>query len=180
MQVTKAQGIVGAILAGGAASRFGSDKAMALLQGVPLIDHVATALAPQADTLVVVGRPHGALVSVPDHPAPGFGPLGAIAGALRWARANGYAVVLSAPCDAPVLPPDLVPLLGGEGAAYVAALPVLGWWPVTLADHLATWLATDQPRAVRRWASAVNARAVTLPTVPPNVNTAADLAALDR
>lgn len=172
------QRVVGAILAGGAARRFGSDKALAELEGRPLIDHVAAALAAQSDELIVVGRRHGVLVSVADYPASGLGPLGAIAGALRWAAANGYAAVLSAPCDAPRLPAGLVALLSGERAAFVAGLPVLGWWPVTLADHLAHWLAADQPRAVRRWAAAVGARAVALPVMPANVNTPEDLAAL--
>lgn len=171
---------VGAILAGGAASRFGSDKALAPFEGMPLIDHVAAALRPQVDALIVVGRTHGLLQSVADHPAPGLGPLGAIAGALRWARTNGYAAVLSAPCDSPLLPPDLAARLGGAEPAYVAGLPVLGWWPAALADQLADWLAADQPRAVRRWAAAVGAREVQLDTLPPNVNTPGDLAALTR
>lgn len=169
---------IGAILAGGASRRFGSDKAVALFNGVPLIDHVAAALWAQTGALLVVGRRHKCLVSVGDHPAPDLGPLGAIAGALRWAKANGYAAVLSAPCDAPLLPRDLLGALAGDGPAYVADLPVLGWWPATLADHLAGWLTGDQPRAVRRWAEAVGARAVALPSMPANVNTREDLAAL--
>lgn len=178
--MAKATGAVGAILAGGAARRFGADKALALFDGVPLIDHVAAALRTETDALIVVGRQHGALVSVADHPAPDLGPLGAIAGALRWAQANGYAAVLSAPCDAPLLPAHLGETLAGEGPAYAGGLPVLGWWPATLADHLAAWLASGQPRAVRRWAAAVGAREVVLAAVPANVNTQADLAALHR
>ena len=178
--MAKVKGVVGAILAGGAASRFGSDKALALFNGMPLIDHVAAALESETEALIVVGRHHGALVSVADHPAPGLGPLGAIAGALRWAQANGYASVLSAPCDAPLLPLGLVETLAGDGPAYVAGLPVLGWWPVRLADSLAEWLASGQPRAVRRWAAAIGAREVALATVPANVNTQQDLAALRR
>ena len=171
---------VGAILAGGAASRFGADKALAMFEGKPLIDHVAAALMPHVSAMVVVGREHGLLTSVADHPAPDLGPLGAIAGALRWAQAHGYGAVLSAPCDAPLLPIDLAARLAGAGPAYVAGLPVLGWWPADLADHLASWLAADKPRAVRRWAAAVGAREVPLDMVPPNVNTRDDLAALSR
>ncbi|OWK30635.1 molybdenum cofactor guanylyltransferase [Sphingomonas mucosissima] len=178
--MTVGQGTIGAILAGGAASRFGSDKALASFEGIPLIDHVAAALRVQTVALVVVGREHGSLERVEDHPQPGLGPLGAISGALRWAQAHGYAAVLSAPCDAPLLPPDLTTRLAGPGPAYVAGLPVLGWWPAALADHLASWLAADQPRAVRRWAAAVGAREVRLETLPPNVNTREDLAALTR
>lgn len=173
-------GVLGAILAGGEARRFGSDKAMALFEGRPLIDHVAAGLSAQTEAVVVVGRRHGALTSVADRPAPGLGPLGALAGALHWARANGFAAVLSAPCDVPLLPDDLVVRLAGQGAAYVEGLPVLGWWPSVLAGDLADWLAADRPRAVRRWAAAVGARAVVLEGLPVNVNTVEDLGALRR
>ena len=43
--------LLGAILAGGRSSRFGSDKAFALLNGKPLIDHVIAALAAQTDAV---------------------------------------------------------------------------------------------------------------------------------
>lgn len=172
--------ILGAILAGGEARRFGSDKALALFEGQPLIDHVAAALRGQADAVVVVGRCHGGLTSVADRPAPGLGPLGALAGALHWAQANGFAAVLSAPCDVPLLPDDLAKRLAGEGPAYVEGLPVLGWWPSGLAEDLAAWLTADRPRAVRRWAAAVGARAVALEGLPVNVNTVEDLAVLRR
>ncbi len=178
--MTISQSILGAILAGGAASRFGSDKALALFEGRPLIDHVAQALADQAAAVIVVGRQHGTLTSVADRPAPGLGPLGALAGALAWARNHGFAAVLSAPCDVPLLPADLARRLAGEGPAYVEGLPVVGHWPSSLADHLQDWLAADQPRAVRRWAAAVGARAVTLDHLPANVNTRADLDTLRR
>ena len=172
--------IVGAILAGGEARRFGSDKAVALFEGRRLIDHVAQNLAGQVEELIVVGRAHAGLTSVADRPAPGLGPLGALAGALAWAHSNGFKAVLSAPCDVPLLPHDLVQRLAGEGPAFVDGLPVVGWWPSTLADHLNQWLAADQPRAVRRWAAAVDARAVPLDQLPANVNTRADLDALRR
>ncbi|WP_085809090.1 molybdenum cofactor guanylyltransferase [Sphingomonas sp. TZW2008] len=170
--------VLGAILAGGRSSRFGSDKADALLGGTTLLDHVAAALAPQVDALAVVGRVHPALTSIADVPAPGLGPLGALAGALRYAVDYGFSAVLSVPCDAPLLPADLRHILGEDGPAYLRDLPVIGWWPARLAAPLAQWLADDRPRAVRRWAAAIEARAVDVDRLPPNVNTPADLAAL--
>jgi molybdopterin-guanine dinucleotide biosynthesis protein A len=47
---------LGAIIAGGKATRFGSDKAAALLNGRPLIEHVADGLREQVDALIVCGR----------------------------------------------------------------------------------------------------------------------------
>lgn len=176
--MTRQSLIVGAVLAGGQSRRFGSDKALALLDGTPLIEHVAERLAVQTDRLIVVGRTHPGLDSVPDRPSPGLGPLGAIAGALHWARTHGYAVVLTAPCDTPHLPPDLSEQLCGPVPCYAAGCPVLGWWPAALADHLDAWLRAGGSRAVRHWAEAVGARLVTLAEQPANVNTPADLAQL--
>lgn len=172
--------VLGAILAGGQASRFGSDKALALFEGRPMIDHVAASLRGQVDEVAVVGRQHGDLPSVADRPRPGLGPLGALAGALTWAQQQGFEAVLSAPCDVPLLPKDLAARLGGAGASYVAGLPVLGWWPSGLAEGLCAWLAADQSRAVRHWALEIGARRVVLEAVPANVNTPADLAGLRR
>src|SRR3546814_13659705 len=48
--------ILGAIIAGGAARRFGSDKALADLGGRRLIDHAADVLRGTVGALVVCGR----------------------------------------------------------------------------------------------------------------------------
>lgn len=74
----------------------------------------------------------------------------------------------------------MVERLGGAGASYVAGLPVIGWWPSALAEHLAEWLAADRSLAVRHWTAAVGARGVALNVMPVNVNTVGDLAALRR
>ncbi|MBA3896663.1 MAG: NTP transferase domain-containing protein, partial [Sphingomonadaceae bacterium] len=63
--------ILGAVLAGGASRRFGSDKALAMRDGRPLIAHVVDALATQVDAVVVCGRDWGGLPSIADRPAPG-------------------------------------------------------------------------------------------------------------
>ncbi|WP_200911064.1 molybdenum cofactor guanylyltransferase [Sphingomonas sp. Leaf25] len=177
--------VLGAIIAGGQASRFGSDKALALLDGRALIDWVADALAPQVDAVVVVGRDHGMLASVPDRPAPGLGPLGGIAGALHHATARGFTQVLTVPCDAPFLPKNLRQLLNaatlpereGSSAAFLADLPVIGWWPATALPALDTLLAGTGSRSIRAFGDRIGATAVAAPAIA-NVNTADDLARL--
>lgn len=78
--------LLGAILAGGAATRFGSDKGSgALIGGRALIDHVADALRPQVATLVVCGRHWPGLEGLADRPASGLGPLGGLCAALAHA-----------------------------------------------------------------------------------------------
>ena len=75
------------ILAGGRSSRFGADKARAILHGRPLIVRVAEALSPCAARLAVVAdRPGkyddlGLATLVDDHP--GLGPLAGLQRSLR-------------------------------------------------------------------------------------------------
>ena len=47
---------LGAVLAGGQSSRFGSDKALAVLYGQTLLTRAVATLAQWCDTVVVVGR----------------------------------------------------------------------------------------------------------------------------
>ena len=104
--------ILGAILAGGQSRRFGSDKALAIVQGKTLFDHVADALRPSCAQLVAAGREWPAMQGVADRPVAGLGPLGGLAGALYYAKNNGYDCVLSCGCDIVGLPLDLVQQLG--------------------------------------------------------------------
>ena len=169
--------LLGAILAGGGSTRFGSDKALALLDGRPLVGHVRDRLGPQVAAMVVCGRPLAGLAGLDDWPAPGLGPLGGLAAALRHAAAHGFDAVLSVPCDAPRLPADLAARLGGGGARYVEGAPVIGLWPAALAPRLATFLQTDLRRSMRGWAADAGARAIDLGPIA-NVNRPDDLAAL--
>ncbi|MEH3038961.1 MAG: molybdenum cofactor guanylyltransferase [Sphingomonas paucimobilis] len=173
--------ILGAILAGGRSTRFGSDKARATLDGRALIDRVVDALRPQVDALVVVGRSHPVMSCVPDRPAPDLGPLGGIAAALHHATAQGFSHVLTVPCDAPFLPPGLQRQLSSiGGAAYFADLPVVGWWPASAGPVLDTLLAEGGSRSVRAFADRIGATGIALPSEIANINTPDDLALLAK
>ncbi len=162
------------MLAGGGSRRFGSDKALALWNGRPLIDHVSDRLGKQVDHLVIVGRSGG----LPDRPAPDLGPLGGLCAALAYAAANGFDAVLTAACDVPTLPDNLVRLLG-PGPACLDGQPLIGLWPVTLATELDAHLAATTDLSMRGWISRCGARLVIGPELP-NINTAEDLVALSR
>lgn len=169
--------ILGAILAGGESRRFGSDKAQATLGGAALLDHVAGALAPWVDELVVCGRDWPGLRNVPDRPAPGLGPLGGLAAALHDAEARGFARVLTLPCDTPLVDPALIAALVAAGApALVRDCPVIGIWPAALAPALDAHIA-GADRSMRGWARRAGATWLDLPA-PANVNHAGDLARL--
>lgn len=166
--------ILGAILAGGQARRFGSDKAQAVYRGARLIDRVAAALLAQSDSLVVCGRDEPGFACIPDWPEPGLGPLAGLAAALRYASEKGFTEVLSAGVDVPDLPHDLASALAGEGAAIVASQPVVGLWPVTVAPTLETFLAGGG-RSLYRFADHIGARRIDLPAPLMNVNRPEDL-----
>lgn len=165
---------LGAILAGGRSTRFGSDKAEAVLDGRRLLDHSAAALAGQCDAVAVIGRSDPAYACAADWPRPDCGPLGGLAGALRHARVQGFAEVLSTSVDAIGLPADLVARLA-PAPAYVAQQPVIGLWPVTALGVLEDILCGTDRHSVLRFAEAIGARAVPLDTPPANINRPADL-----
>lgn len=167
--------ILGAIFAGGAARRFGSDKAAALIDGRPMIEHVAERLARQCDAVVVVGRSWPGMRSVVDAPEPGLGPLGALAGALVHAEAQGYALVLTSGCDLPDLPDDLATSLA-PAPAVVRGQPLLGLWEAARAAELIAYLTAGGDRAMRSWIAHAGARQVTLAEQPSNINTPDELA----
>ena len=166
--------ILGAILAGGQAQRFGSDKAQALWQGERLIDRVAAALTAQCAEVVVCGREEPGFVCLPDWPEAGLGPLGGLAAALRHAAAGRFDFVLSAGVDVPDLPHDLAGSLGGAGATIVESQPVVGLWPVAAGEALEAFLA-DSGRSLYRFADHVAARRMELAAPLMNVNFPEDL-----
>lgn len=167
--------VLGALIAGGRASRFGSDKALALLAGRPLIAWAAGVVAPLVADTVVCGREWGGLTSVADVPAPGLGPLGGLAGALAHAQAHGLDAVVSIGCDMPWVPDGLVAALAQARPAWCADAPVLGCWPSPLAGALRAHLEAGEDRSVRRWGASVGGVAVASPAPLPNLNTPADL-----
>jgi molybdenum cofactor guanylyltransferase len=151
--------LLGAVLAGGASTRFGSDKAIACVAGTPLLDHVIAALACQVDAMAIVGRDWRGLARIDDLPAAGLGPLGGLCGALAYATAQGFDAVLCVPCDTLGLPPDLATRLL-PGPAVALGQRSIGVWPARLAPVLLARLTNGDTGAIRRWASDCAAREV--------------------
>lgn len=173
--------ILGAVLAGGRSSRFGSDKALALFERRSLLDHAVDALSVQVDAVVICGRSQTGRPCLPDRPGPDLGPLGGLAAALRHALDQGYEAVVSTGCDTPMLPPDLVSRLRRAGAAsYVGDLPIVGLWPAGLSPAIDRFLAASPSRSMRAWSACARAVAIDLPRPVPNINTTLDLQRLVR
>ncbi|MEG3087633.1 molybdenum cofactor guanylyltransferase [Sphingomonas sp. PB4P5] len=173
--------LLGAILAGGEARRFGSDKALAVLEGRTLIDHAAIILRSKCDDVVVCGRQAAPddLTTIADLPAARLGPLGGLCGALHYAKANNYGAVLTIGCDTPAMPLALLDaLIAMSSACYVRQMPIVGWWPVALAAPLAQHLAGYSDRSVRGWGALIGAAAIDAAGDIPNINRPDDLARL--
>ncbi|MBI5610620.1 MAG: formate dehydrogenase accessory sulfurtransferase FdhD [Deltaproteobacteria bacterium] len=181
--------ILGCILAGGRSSRFGRDKARALLHGRPLLLHAADALRPLCPAVVAVADRAGkyddlqveALVDL----QPGRGPLAGLEAALLQAQARygERAWVLLAPCDTVGVPAEWLlqlrdSLQPGDAAAAFRdlAAPVdakaLGWEPLPLLVAAAALPAVQQALATGQTAlwrllEALPARAVARPGAWP-------------
>lgn len=187
--------IFGVILAGGQGRRMGgADKALLPLAARPLVAHVADRLEPQVERLAISANGDPARLAflglpiLPD--ARAEGPLSGLLAALDWAAGQGATALVSAPTDAPFLPPDLVPrlILAGEAAGGVAMArsggndhPTFGLWPVTLREPLRAFLASGAKARVRAFADAHHAARADFPDdgAFANLNTPQDLAAAE-
>lgn len=114
--------ITGVILAGGLGRRMGGiDKGLQELRGKPMVEWVVERLAPQVDELLINANQNTERYAAFGHPVvadriPDFaGPLAGLHAALSAAT---QPLVVTAPCDSPFLPADLVSrLLAGLTAA---------------------------------------------------------------
>lgn len=171
--------ILGAVLAGGGSVRFGSDKALAELQGRTLIARAVDTLSGWCEHVVVVGRGLAPAPTLPDWPRAGMGPLAGIAAALHHARDENYEVVLTCGVDS-VLLPDNLPDLLGTAPAFLMTQPVVGIWPASAVGAIEAILQGEGSHAMRRFAEMIGARAIQPSVDPGNVNTQTDLAAMEK
>ena len=171
--------ILGAVLAGGLSTRFGSDKALAEFGGHTLIARAVDVLSGWCEYVVVVGRETAPAPTLPDWPRPGMGPLAGIAAALHLARDEGYEAVLTCGVDSVLLPEGLPDLLA-PAPAYLANQPVIGLWPASALEAIEAILTGEGRHSMLQFAQGIGARAANSPALPANINTPADLAALEK
>ena len=171
--------ILGAVLAGGQSTRFGSDKALAELHGHTLIALAVDALSGWCEHVVVVGRKLAPAPTLPDWPQANMGPLAGIAAALHLARDEGYAAVLTCGVDSVSLPQNLPDLLS-PAPAYLAGQPVIGLWPSSALEAIEAILTGEGRHSMLQFAETIGARAVQGRADPANINTPADLADLEQ
>jgi len=167
--------VAGVLLAGGQSRRMGGgDKCLRPLGESTILEHVIDRIRPQVGPLILNanGDPERfqsyGLPVVADVVDGFAGPLAGILTGLRWTEneAPHCDWVLSVPTDAPFIPQDLVASLCREISAHSAQLacamsrgrthPVVGLWPVALADALERALVGEDIRKIDRWTARYN------------------------
>jgi len=181
-------GVAGAVLAGGSSRRMGRDKALAVVDGVPMIERVCGVLRGRVAPVIVAGGypKRYAFVGcrvVPDE-MPGLGPLAGIYTALRCVHTPWCVVVA---CDMPRLQPEVIDAIAAARRPNVDAVVAdagRGLEPLCAAYHQRVIAGmSDQLRsghlAVHDWiaslAVAVVPLAGPLADAITNVNTSEDL-----
>jgi molybdenum cofactor guanylyltransferase len=198
-------GVVGVLLAGGKSSRMGGgDKCLRMLGGRPILARIIERLQPQVSEIVVNANGDETrfaafgLPVVADSIAGFAGPLAGVHAGLEWVRANrpGVRHVVTVATDTPFFPADLVDrflAVSGDASAFRIAKsdagthPVIGLWPVELADALRASLERGERKA-GAWTKDHGAIAVFFPPVEVggqdidpffNINAPEDLAAAE-
>jgi molybdenum cofactor guanylyltransferase len=161
--------ITGVILAGGQSRRMGGgDKGLLELAGKPMLQHVIDRLRPQVGRLAINANGDPArfvrfgLPIIPDTVGGFVGPLAGVLAGMRWSAAHAPEArwIATAAGDAPLLPTDLVarllaaaetrPIAIALAQSYDELHPVIGLWPVALADDLEAQLSRGV-RKVLHW-----------------------------
>ena len=121
--------IAGYVLAGGGSTRFGSDKALAEIDGKPMVARMCELLRVALGEVTVVATPEkypGLCAPIVADGWPGEGPLGGIVTALRTTAAKDAArewnLILS--CDMPFLTTEWMEFLAARAAKSAAQVVV--------------------------------------------------------
>ncbi|MBI3286021.1 MAG: molybdenum cofactor guanylyltransferase MobA [Burkholderiales bacterium] len=171
------QNITGLILAGGRGTRMGQvDKGLQDFRGLPMVEHVLQRLRPQTGEILInanqnLARYQSLGTQVCTDLIAGFaGPLAGLQSGLSHCKTP---YLLSAPCDSPLLPADLVArlaaaLIAADADLAVAATmeteagvsrkqvhPVFSLMKAALLPHLSAFL-QQGGRKVDAWYASLN------------------------
>ncbi|WP_428852602.1 molybdenum cofactor guanylyltransferase MobA [Imbroritus primus] len=194
------QDVTGLILAGGRGSRMGGvDKGLQPFRGTPLAMHTLLRLAPQTGHLLVNANRNLAAYesfgvpvvtdAVNDFPGP-------LAGVLAGLQQCETPYMVTAPCDSPLLPTDLVARLGAalleqdaeiamavtqEPDGHTQRHPVFMLMQVTVLPSLAQFLAEGE-RKIAAWTDRHRTARVLFDDANAfsNINTLDELRALEQ
>lgn len=187
--------IAGVIVAGGRSTRMGAEKALSMVAGKPILQHIVDRIAPQVDALALNANGDPArfasigLPVIADLRTDIGTPLAGLHAGLHWTVSQGFDAMLSLPSDCPFLPRDLAARLGAARLPSIASSGgerhvLTGLWPSTLLPVLEAALGEGGVFRVKDWAALAQARFVEWPVIPfdPffNVNKPEELAEANR
>jgi molybdopterin-guanine dinucleotide biosynthesis protein A len=191
--------IAGLVLAGGRSLRFGSDKALAKLGGRTLLEIAVTRLSQVCGETAVsapAGGPVAALAErlgtavVEDPPAAPRGPLSGVLAGLEWAQSRRASLLITLPCDVPLLPDDFESRLVAAAEGAVASVartpgglhPLCAAWSPGMTRALRSALANGLHPAAHQILGDAGAVEVVFPNDEPfiNLNTREELAEAER
>jgi len=187
--------VTGVILAGGQGSRMGGvDKGLQAFRGKPMVAHVLDRLAPQVDAILVNANRNVEAYAAFGHRViadeiEGF--AGPLAGFERGLAHATTPLVVTAPCDSPFLPEDLVARLRAALDANHAQLavaktgdqahPVFSLMRREVHASLREFLSSGQ-RKIDKWYAALRVVEVAFDDEADafrNINTREELASLE-
>ena len=192
--------ITSVILAGGQAKRYGEqDKGLVMFGDLPLVNHVVGRLSPQVnDILISANRNIEAYLElgydvIEDEMTDFAGPLaGLLTGMKRVMREKHGSSIVVSPCDAPLLPKDLVSrLVAAAGTSKLLAViphdgtrlqPLFGLYSLEALGSLEEFLNSGQ-RKVGIWVESLSPQVVDFSDQPDaflNVNSPEDLAEAEK
>lgn len=194
--IPSADTITGIILAGGRAQRMGgNDKGLISLDNKPMIKHVIQALKPQVHRIIINANRNQEIYEELGYPVvadsmQGYcGPLAGMASAMQIVDTS---YIVTAPCDSPFIPSDLVQILSqtlikDDAEISVAhngerMQPVFALLRRTLLPSLLDYLETGE-RKIDRWYAKHRFTIADFSAKPDtflNVNTPEEIEALEK
>jgi molybdenum cofactor guanylyltransferase len=185
--------ILGSIIAGGTSSRMGEEKALLKLDGITLLERLASRLRIQVDEVILnangdLSRFSESKISVvPDLLTTIATPLAGLHAVLRYGADNDFDAVVTVPSDSPFIPLDLVSRLLEAGEEKGAAIArshdqehyLTGIWTTQLSRPLEKLILQDNLRRMQDFVTKVQAESVLWSDQPHdpffNINTPNDL-----
>jgi molybdenum cofactor guanylyltransferase len=190
--------ILGAIIAGGSSSRMGEEKALLKLDGVTILERIASRLRIQVDDVVLNANGDTSRFSdsgipiIPDVLTTIATPLAGLHAVLRYGAENNFDAIVTVPSDSPFIPLDLVLRLLEAGEEKGAAIArshdqehyLTGIWTAALSRPLEKLILQNNMRRMQDFVTKVEAESVPWSGQPHdpffNINTKDDFEIASR
>jgi molybdenum cofactor guanylyltransferase len=190
--------LLGAIIAGGTSSRMGEEKALLKLDGVTILERIASRLRIQVDGVILnangdISRfSNSGVPIIADVLTSVATPLAGLHSVLRYGAENHFDAVVTVPSDSPFIPLDLVSRLLEAGEEKGAAIArshehehyLTGIWTTQLSRPLEKLILQENLRRMQDFVTRVEAPSVLWSDQPHdpffNINTKEDLEIAER